>query len=255
MNNTSFYKKTFLPLVLTSVYFTCTSHFIWIETSANATPGKEQTVRLFYGEYADNLVEKAGYKLEEVNGLNAFYLDANLQKNELSLQKINDGYTAKLTPSTAGLYQVLAINNVREVVDFSRYDIGVVRPIYYSRIHVLSTAKDGKIEVPVVAPYHELDILPVYNTKGQITFNPNEKMDLKVYFKQKGLAKAKLHVFAPNGWMKELDCDENGMAAYTPIWKGQYLVECIYKERTPGQFLNKDYEAIRHRSILTLLVK
>jgi uncharacterized GH25 family protein len=254
MKKLSHTQKILLPLLLAAVYLTCTSHFIWIETQADATPGKEQAIQLYYGEYADNLIEKAGNKLEEVNGLSAFYLDPNLKMNELRLNKISDGYITKFTPSTTGLFQVLAINNVREVVDFSKYDIGVVRPIYYSRVHVLSKDKAGKINLPEIAPYHDLDILPVYKSNG-ITFNPNEMMELKVYFRQKGLAKAKLHVFAPNGWMKELDCDENGLASYTPLWKGQYLVECIYKERTPGQFMNRNYEAIRHRSILTILVK
>jgi uncharacterized GH25 family protein len=251
-------KRTIIPsLILGAAYMISSSHFIWLETPALAEVGRDHPVNLFYGEYADQLKEEAGKRLEEVNGLRAFYLDAQGKQIELKADKVTKGYTSSFRPASPGLHQMLAVNDVKEVVDFSKYDIGIVKPVYYSRAFIYAKDRNSNSapSYESVKPLHDLDILPLTNPAESNTFRLNEKVKLGVFFKKAGLTKAKINVFAPNGWMKEIDCNEKGEAECLPAWEGLYVIECIYKERTPGEYKGKNYEAIRHRAILSFQVK
>jgi hypothetical protein len=246
-------KKAIFPVALLVVYLFCSAHFIWIETPSVAWVGKAHKLNVFYGEYAENIKEEQGKRLEEVKGLTATIVKPDHSTEAAGLTPFANGYKADFTPSLPGLYEVLCVQNTRDVIDWSKHDIGVVRPIYYSRSFVL--ARDVKSAVqpalPQPKPSHDLDILPLQLPAGN-ALPLQTKTRVQVYFRNAPLGKAKLFVYAPNGWMKELDCDDNGVAAFTPEWKGLYLAECIYKERVPGTHNGKAYEAIRHRCILSL---
>jgi hypothetical protein len=42
-------------------------------------------------------------------------------------------------------------------------------------------------------------------------------------------------------WMKEIE-DEKRIYTFTPLERGRYIIESIYKEREPGSFKGKNYE-------------
>lgn len=226
---------------------TASAHYIWIEAPFEWQTGKADTIRFFYGEYAEGRREEAGKRLEEVNGLIAWILTPRGEKKILQLQKRKDHFSAVYTPETAGSYEIVVSNTEREVVDWTQYDIGIVRPTHYA--HQLFSA--GGLLIPKISePDLPLQILPA---KWQNAYAINQPIHLKLLFQEKAV-KGKLMIYAPNTWMKEIE-EENGGYQFTPLEKGMYIIESIYKERVPGIFKGKSYEAIRHRTVVTLFVR
>lgn len=234
---------------LTCILFskTASAHYIWIEAPFTWQAGKADTIRFYYGEYAEGKREEAGKRLEEVNGLQAWILTPSGGKNRLQLQKIKDHFSAVYTPEAAGNYEIVVSNVEREVADWTQYDIGVVQPTHYA--HQFFTT-GGHASAKSVVPDLPLKILPV---KWQTAYTIHQPLELQLFFKGTPL-KGKLMVYAPNTWMKEIE-EENGVYRFTPLEKGMYLIESIYKERVPGSFKGRPYEAIRHRTVITVQVQ
>jgi uncharacterized GH25 family protein len=232
-------------LLLTNNLF---AHYIWIEASPTVKLGQEQTVKIFYGEYENKLLEEAGKRMEEVAGLEAWIIDPSGKKEVLKLDKQQNHYSARLTPSLKGRYQVMVINSVRPVVDWTVYDLGVLKPTYYSSF-VFQVGEKDQLSTSV---RNDLELLAVHEA---INFSANKEVKLNAFFKGDEIKKAKLMVYAPNGWMKELERNGNGEYSFIPFEKGQYVIETIYKERTPGVYQDKKYEAIRHRATLSIYIR
>lgn len=111
---------------------TAPAHYIWIEAAEKWTAGKPETIKIYYGKYAEGAREEAEKRLEEVNGLTAWLVVPGGEKINLSLQKMGNHFLAEYTPKQAGKFEIEVISLEREVVDWTQYDVGVVRPTYYA---------------------------------------------------------------------------------------------------------------------------
>jgi len=219
------------------------AHFIWIETSDTVQAGTEQTIKIYYGEYNEGLREIKGGNLEEVEGIECWIITPDGKKTNLEVTKQEKYFQAKFTPENDGLYTIIAINKVREVMDWSKYDIGVVKPDYYASKQVIvennqSASGESKNLYP------EFAIVP-YPSKD------NKQPAFQLLYKNKPFPNTKLFVHAPNEWSKEFKTNDEGVFTFNPLWEGLYVIECIYKEKSPGTYNGKDYKAIRHRVTYT----
>lgn len=246
-------KSAFLLVMVSLSSLPVFGHYLWIEAGPVAVKGEKHEVKIFYGEYENSRREEAGKRLEEVNGIQAFVIEPGGKKLPLALEKSSDHYLSSFSPSRTGTYQVFAVNDVRDVVDWTAYDLGIVKPVYYARLEVRVT-EAGKPATAVPAasgtPHQDFDIVvlpsPAYETGHPISMN--------LFKDGKELEKGKIMVYAPNGWMKELE--RNGQAySFIPADKGMYVIESVYKEKTPGTYKGQNYEAIRHRTVLTIYVR
>lgn len=219
--------------------FSANGHYLWIELGSSVKKGELQEVRIFYGEYNEGVREIRGGRLEEVAGILAWIIAPDGKQVPLTLTTEDKFYKGTFTPQVNGKYTVVAVNTVREVVDWSKHGIGIVRPVYYTYREIVVGQETA---VPVNVPQEAM--LRVSTAK--------EKNSFTIMFKGQPLAKAKVLFHAPNEWSKELSTDENGVVTFEPLWKGHYIIECIYPEKSPGTFKGKDYEAIRHRATLSV---
>ena len=55
--------------------------------------------------------------------------------------------------------------------------------------------------------------------------------------------------------MKEYKTDKAGKVKADVPWAGQYVIEVIHTDKTPGKFDGKDYESLRHRATYTFIKK
>jgi uncharacterized GH25 family protein len=232
-----------ITALLALVTLQAKAHYIWIELDAEAKAGKPQEVRIYYGEYNEGVREVKGGRLEELQGIVAWVISPDGKQTPLAITTEAKYFKTSFTPTLEGKYVVVAINTVRDVVDWSKSDIGIVRPVYYtSRAVVVGATETAVANLPAQA---EVLITPA--AQGKNTFN--------VLFRGKPLANAKIFFHAPNEWSKELKTDADGAVTFDPLWKGQYIVECIYPEKVPGNFQGKAYEAIRHRATLAVDIR
>ncbi|HWL54722.1 MAG TPA: hypothetical protein VNQ90_19935 [Chthoniobacteraceae bacterium] len=208
-------------IALLSLSVCVQAHYLWIESD------HEGEARIYFGEYNEGVKEKAGGRLDERDRMEGQLVAPDQAASPLRLVKKADHFVARTGKS--GWLLVSDVTN--EVKDWRKSDIGIVKPMFYARAAV------GNQPLPDARPTLALDLIP----------DAAHPQNLRVYFNKKPLPKAKVIVTAPNLWMQELQCDQEGRVSISTPWPGRYVIEVIYKERKPGQFNGVAYEAIRHR--------
>lgn len=201
------------------------AHYIWIERDGTAA-------RVYYGEFQDGEREKSPGKLDKIKGLRVFTADADGKNKEVKNVKTTDFFAAEADKAV----YVLAASLEVAVADMKKYNWGIVKPMFYARHGALSTRVQ-------VRPAQTLDIVPVAG--GVNVF--------QVYFNGEGLKNEKLMVYAPNTWAKEYKTDDVGKVKIETPWQGQYVLEVIHTDKTPGEFEGKEYASVRHRATYTFV--
>ncbi len=216
------------------------AHGYWLELVGNGKPGADVTVKIFFGEYENNLREK-GDRLKNMKDFRAYVLDPAGQQQPLTLVQTETCWEARFTPTKPGRYQVVGLNDTRDVQDWTKYGMGVVRPLEYLRAdYVVGNVPD------VTAPVTDMDVV-VRKADGQ--------MLLTAFVGKQPLAKTKLTVLNPQGWEKTLTTGVDGTARFTPSGPGLYIIEAEQMDKTPGQYNGKEYAAIRSKYALTISVQ
>ncbi|WP_229364588.1 nickel transport complex, NikM subunit,transmembrane [Fibrella aestuarina] len=216
------------------------AHGYWMELSGSGKPSSEVIVKIYFGEYENNLREK-GDRLNGMKDFRAYYLDSSGQQQPLTLTQTETCWEARFTPAKAGRYQVVGINDTREVQDWIKYGMGVVRPMEYLRADYLAgNALDA------IAPLTDIDV---------VARPLNGQMVLTAYAKKTPTAKTKLTVLNSQGWEKTLTTGADGTTRFTPSGPGIYIVEAEQMDKTPGQYKDKDYAAVRSKYAMTLRVE
>jgi len=215
-------KSRLLPAIaLLLLPFYAQAHYLWIESE------NDSEAKVYFGEYGERVREKAGGRLDERDKMEGQLVQQDETASPLQFVKKPDHFVTQT--GKAGWLLISDLTN--EVKDWTKSDIGIVKPMFYARAAVANKPlADAK-------PALVLDIIP----------GAAHPQELQVFFNKKPLPKAKVIVTAPNQWMQELQCDADGRVKITTPWKGLYVVEVIYKERKRGQFNGVTYEAIRHR--------
>lgn len=219
-------KQLSLILALCLLPFLAQAHYLWIE-SADA-----EGAHIYFGEFNEGVREKAGGRLDERDAIEGWLLTSDNGRQPLTFSKKPDHFSVKAAKAGWVVVQDLA----SEVKDWTASDIGVVKPMFYARGMV------GE-RLTAAQPAMTLDIIP----------DPKEPHRLRVFFHNDPLAKAKVMVHAPNEWSKELETDADGGVTIATPWPGRYVVEVIHRERKPGEFQGKSFEAIRHRATFSHL--
>lgn len=230
-------QKTLITIVL--IAFTATksfAHYLWVETNPTGHIGKEQLIKVHFGEYTYGVIEKVnGDAFKNVNQFDLWVVDAQGNKTALKTTAQDDYYLAKFTPKANGTFTVILNNNKIDVIDYTQYDFGIFKTHYHS------TAKFqvGKNSNETVA----------LNDSGivvkDVSKNKNE-VKLQVLFKNEPLAKNELKVFVSDLWSKTLETDENGYVSFKLPWETKYIIETTKKEEVPGKYKDEDYEFIWH---------
>ncbi len=58
----------------------------------------------------------------------------------------------------------------------------------------------------------------------------------------------------PDGKQRKLTADANGLLTLTSTGAGQYVLDVDFMDKTPGKYQDKDYQAIRNKMALTLIL-
>ena len=223
---TTLIKASFGAVAFLALATTASAHYLWIERDA-------KSARLYFGEVAE-VREKSPGRMDEMPSPKASALSSNGAPVELRVNKgpryfeLNGGLTDQLVVSETGYV----------VKDWSKSGIGIVKPMFYARHSAWPLKK-----MAVSSPEMKLDILPATDVKNGFV----------VMFDGKPLVQNKVTLYAPNDWEKEYKTDDKGGIVMPLPWRGQYVVEVIFKEPATGEFGGQKYEAFRHRATLTVM--
>lgn len=210
-------------LALAAVLFptAARAHYIWLETHKGAPV-------LYFGEYDEKLHERSPGRLDDIRSPQAWTLDRGARR-ALPLERESDRFVGRSAKSRS----VIAEETGHAVRDWTEFGVGIVRPLFYARYAASALER--------VEPALTLDVLPAGGQPGSFV----------VYFRGQPLPKAKLEIYAPNGWKQEHRAGESGQASFKLPWPGQYVVEVTHLEKSPGEFEGARYESLRHRATLT----
>lgn len=226
-------------LILAMLFLSITqtfAHFLWVETNLNGEVGKEQEIKVYFGEYTYGEFEKPDS--DAFNAVDKFTLlvvEASGKNTVLKTTAKKGYYSAKFTPSKKGTYTVVLNNNKIDVIDYTKYDFGIFKTHYHAtaKINVgnkiASTAKD------------ESEGLTIKDISTK-----TDEAKLQVFYKNKPLAKAEVVIFVADQWSKKIETNEEGIIEFSYPWKTKYVLEVTKKEEVPGVYNDKPYEFIWH---------
>ena len=194
------------------------AHYVWLEQEGNGP------VRAYFGEWVDDIHEKAGGLLDRIKSPRAF---VGASTDALPIRRNTDNL--EITMKGGG--------DLRLVEDTAapRDDAekgGKTRTIYYAKLGRSETA-------------HKLDLELVPTTPGA------NAMVLK--FRGEPLGKTELTVIGPPKWEKHLTTDEQGRITVPTPWAGRYVLEVTHFEQKPGEFGNDKFDRTRHITSLSFV--
>jgi len=220
-------KKILFGIVCMLSLMSAKAHCIWIETPPAGTAGQRHEARIYYGEYVQGLHESLDGNFRDMKDLTVWLLVPGKQKVSLPLQEKGDHFEVYFTPDQDGVYTLQLENTHIKLYD-TRGSMGVLKPAFYATATV--EVGHGATSLAAVAIDNPVNVgsLPAkkYSVNGTVT--------VAASFNGKPIGKSTITVFSPAGWSKELTADEKGIASFTPEWKGRYIVEVIYFDKTPG---------------------
>jgi hypothetical protein len=232
-------KKLFFLFLLISIPFLSEAHGYWLEVEGSGKIAQLAKILIYFGEF-ENQKRETGSLLDKMAEIKIYVIDTDGNKKEISMSQTDTHWEGIFTPTKEGLYQILGINDTREVQDWRKHSLGIVRPVQYLRTtySVGNSTNNQKSEA-------ELDALVTQS---------GDNIMVTAWKNKEAFAKAKIRVINPEGWAKDKVTNDNGKTQLKSNRKGLYLIELEYIDKNPGNFKGKDYETVRYRCETTVKI-
>lgn len=75
--------------------------------------------------------------------------------------------------------------------------------------------------------------------------------EFKLFFKEQPKAKTKVTLVTESGWTKEAHTDEQGVVKFDMPWKGVYVAEVSFNDRTAGERGAEKYDGVSYATTVT----
>lgn len=219
-----------LSVTTTSIF----AHALWIETASSGKVGQKQTVKVFYGEYVANERDSVAKWYSDVKDFTLWLVGPDQKKTQLVLIPEVNHFESSFTPESNGAYTVMVSHEAAELGGTTKYHFLSSASISVGKIVTLGKAGTVSAQNANALKLHIDDVLSA---------KVNKPLQLKAFLKDVAAKGKTVSVFSPNGWAKELTTDANGVAEFTPLWAGRYVVEVTDLDKTAGQHNGKDYKA------------
>ncbi len=183
------------------------AHQIWIEQA----DGQNAVVR--FGEFGENLREASPGLLDKFAKVTGTLVSAKgEQKSDAT--KTADGFTL---PFKAASGDGVVAEDANYPLYQSKQQDKQITGWYYPAARYITgfAAKKPKLV---------LDLVPT-----------GQDGEFKLFFKDQPKAKTKVTLVTQSGWSKEAHTDEQGVVKFDMPWKGTYVAEVSFTDRTAGE--------------------
>lgn len=200
------------------------AHQLWIEQPA----GQQAVIR--FGEFGDNLRETSPGLLDKFVKPTATLVTA---KGEQPVDgvKAATGFTL---PFKVGKGETIVAEDALYPLNTYRQGDKEITSWYHPAARYVTGHA-------AVAPRLTLDLVPT-----------GKAGEFKVVFKGEPKAKVKVSLVVPSGWAREAHSDDAGLVAFPLPWRGTYVAEASFTDRTPGERGGQQYDAVSYVTSLTL---
>lgn len=183
------------------------AHQIWIEQA----DGENAVVR--FGEFGENLREASPGLLDKFVKVTGTLVSAKgEQKSDAT--KTTNGFTL---PFKAASGDGILAEDVSYPLFTTKQQDKQATGWYYPAARYITGFAAQKPKLP-------LDLVPTGN-----------EGEFKLFFKEQPKAKTKVTLVTQSGWSKEAHTDEQGVVKFDMPWKGTYVAEVSFNDRTPGE--------------------
>ena len=183
------------------------AHQIWIEQAE----GQNAVVR--FGEFGENLREASPGLLDKFAKVTGTLLSAKGEQTS-DASKTTNGFT--LPFSAAQGDGIVAQDANYPLYTWKQQGKDTTNWFYPAARYITGfTAQQARLP---------LDLVPT-----------GEEGQFKLLFKEQPKAKTKVTLVTESGWSKEAHTDEQGLVKFDMPWKGTYVVEVSFNDRTPGE--------------------
>ena len=211
-------KKTIAQLFAGSALFALASvaqaHQVWFEQAA------DQSVKFYYGEYADNELEKSPGGLDKFGGLSGEWLKAD-SAAPLNMTLGKDSYSVAQKPGKND--SLIAADKLYPTFEMKKD--GKTSVVQWTP----ATRWVGDLEAR--KPMLDLDIVPTGKVDG-------DKVEFQVSYHKAPLPEAEVTAVAASGWTHTAKADSQGKVSFELPWKGFYVLEAGHTDATPGERTN-----------------
>lgn len=199
-----------LSLAVVAVLGAVTSanaHQIWIEQA----DGQNAVVR--FGEFGENLREASPGLLDKFGKVTGT-LASSKGEQKSDATKTADGFTL---PFKAASGDGIVAEDAKYPLYQSKQQDKQVTGWYYPAARLITGFAAQK-------PKLVLDLVPT-----------GQDGEFKLFFKDQPKAKTKVTLVTQSGWSKEAHTDEQGVVKFDLPWKGTYVAEVSFNDRTAGE--------------------
>ncbi|MFA4870437.1 MAG: hypothetical protein WC623_19735 [Pedobacter sp.] len=215
-------KQILLLTLYSGISIAASAHAVFIETALKGNKGKAHTIKVVYGEPDEHEEISKWWWYKEGTVVKLTLTKADGSKEILKLTPQNNALVATFTPDQDGVYHVAIQHETeRKTGAKSQYQINA-----HASIQV-GNSKKGNLATNVG------NALVVY--PAQDLLNNKKEVALTLYENGKPAVKAFFQIISPNGWIKWIETDQNGVARFIPEWKGKYFAEGSKKEKVADQ--------------------
>jgi len=200
-----------LVVALSSLTGQAMAHMVWVERDGGAP-----IARAYFGEWPEDVREKAGGYLDMIKAPQAFGTDA--AKTYALTRKADHIEIAATGTGDVRLREALP---PRE----DKAKGGKGRTVFHAKAGRTETAARLDFEIVPTAPNANTFVL---------TFNG------------KPLPKTEVTVFGPPKWSKVLHTDAEGRFSISTPWKGRYVIETAHQDAIAGEADGAAFDRSRH---------
>jgi hypothetical protein len=123
-------KKLITGLMIVCLPFTSMAHGYWVEVEGSHKINEPVTIKLFFGEYITG-ERLSGNFLDRMKEIRVFVRISGGEQQQVTMKQLADYWTGTYTPQKEGSYEIIGINDEREVQDWTKHNLGITRPVQY----------------------------------------------------------------------------------------------------------------------------
>lgn len=217
-------KQIYLAMCFLFASLQISAHALWIETPAKGKKGQAQTVKVFYGEYAEFNPDRVADWYSDVKDFKLWLISPDGQKHQLETKQFENHFESSFTPAQDGAYTLVVSHEPKDLGGTTKYQ-------FNSSASVLV----GAVGKPV-------DTNPNPFKLAVEQGKPGQPVVVKGFFNGAVADKFEATIFSPKGWTKQIKADAEGKVVFVPEWKGTYMIEISRYDKSAGKHNNADYD-------------
>lgn len=222
-------KLAVVAIALLGTIASAQAHQIWIEQ----TDGENAVVR--FGEFGENLREASPGLLDKFAKVTGTLMSAKgEQKSDAT--KTATGFTL---PFKAASGDTVVAEDASYPLYQSKQQDKPITGWYYPAARYITGFAAQK-------PKLVLDLVPT-----------GQDGEFKLFFKDQPKAKTKVTLVTQSGWSKEAHTDEQGVVKFEMPWKGTYVAEVSFTDRTAGERAGasgaEKYDSVSYATTVTYM--